>query len=711
MLKPKYFVLLFLSFQSIAQTKKITVTDLTKIKQAISISASPDGTQAFYSLKTMEVNTENKEEYDYRNHLYLINAQNQSKALTRGVESISQPVWAPDSKSIAFVRFVKTKPQVFIMPLDGGEAWQLTTYKNGATNPTFSPDGSKIIFSSGFTLTELLKDSVMNNGGKLPAWSIEKPGLSNEQALVKSKAKANPDGNLEEIRAYLAKDVEDKKARVFNRMDFQGEASADPEMYFSHLFCIEVKEKATEKALTKGYVSNNEAAWTPDGKSIYYISSADSTQHPDRLRENALMRMNADGSNKKIVLAEAYKSFNSIEMSGDGKLMAITKQTVNKLSFTELEIINLENLKAETVNFDRSTNKYEFSKDSKTLFITANSNGGIPFYKYDLKARKLEQISDFNSGVLAFSTTKDKVYFVKTEISNPCEIYVSDLGMKKPVQITNLNTEWLAGKTISVPEKRLYTNTLGQKVDYWLMKPSNLEANKKYPLLLNMHGGPTAMWGPGEFSMWHEFQYFAAQGYGVVYANPRGSSGYGQAFQFANYRDWGVGPSEDVLAAATDAAKEAWVDTAKQVITGGSYAGYLAAWIVSHDNRFKAAFAQRGVYDLKTFMGEGNAWRLTPNYFGLPWEAEETTKIEFNSPYNYVDKIKTPLLIKHGENDLRTGVIQSEMMYKSMKYLGKQVEYVRMPGATHELSRTGNVRQRIDRMLRIYEFFERFVGK
>ena len=211
--------------------------------------------------------------------------------------------------------------------------------------------------------------------------------------------------------------------------------------------------------------------------------------------------------------------------------------------------------------------------------------------------------------------------------------------------------------------------------------------------------------------MWHEFQYFAAQGYGVVYANPRGSSGYGQAFQFANYRDWGVGPSEDVLAAATDAAKEAWVDTAKQVITGGSYAGYLAAWIVSHDNRFKAAFAQRGVYDLKTFMGEGNAWRLTPNYFGLPWEAEETTKIEFNSPYNYVDKIKTPLLIKHGENDLRTGVIQSEMMYKSMKYLGKQVEYVRMPGATHELSRTGNVRQRIDRMLRIYEFFERFVGK
>ena len=108
-------------------------------------------------------------------------------------------------------------------------------------------------------------------------------------------------------------------------------------------------------------------------------------------------------------------------------------------------------------------------------------------------------------------------------------------------------------------------------------------------------------------------------------------------------------------------------------------------------------------------MGEGNAWRLTPTYFGLPWLPADFSILKSESPYTYVDKIKTPLLIKHGENDLRTGVIQSEMLYKSMKYLGKEVEYVRMPGATHELSRTGNVRQRIDRMLRIFEFFERYI--
>jgi dipeptidyl aminopeptidase/acylaminoacyl peptidase len=218
------------------------------------------------------------------------------------------------------------------------------------------------------------------------------------------------------------------------------------------------------------------------------------------------------------------------------------------------------------------------------------------------------------------------------------------------------------------------------------------------------------MWGPGEFSMWHEHQYFCSQGYAVVYANTRGSGGYGLDFMRANIKDWGTGPTEDVLAAATDAAKASWVDTSRQVITGGSYAGYLTAWIVAHDHRFKAAFAQRGVYDLTTFLGEGNAWRLIPNYFNYPWNDTKEKVLETNSPYTFVDKIRTPLLIKHGENDLRTGVIQSEMMYKSMKIMGKEVEYVRMPGGTHELSRTGNVRQRIDRMLRIYEFFERFIG-
>ena len=224
-----------------------------------------------------------------------------------------------------------------------------------------------------------------------------------------------------------------------------------------------------------------------------------------------------------------------------------------------------------------------------------------------------------------------------------------------------------------------------------------------------MHGGPTAMWGPGESSMWHEFQFFCSKGYGVVYSNPRGSGGYSEAFLRSNINDWGTGPTSDVLTALDKTIAEGWADTSRLVITGGSYAGYLTAWIIGHDHRFKAACAQRGVYDLGTFFGEANAWRLVPNYFGgYPWQKETYAILERESPISYVQNITTPLIIFHGENDLRTGLVSGEQFYKSLKVQGKPVEYVRHPGATHEITRSGNNRQRIDQMLRTWEFFERY---
>ena len=210
--------------------------------------------------------------------------------------------------------------------------------------------------------------------------------------------------------------------------------------------------------------------------------------------------------------------------------------------------------------------------------------------------------------------------------------------------------------------------------------------------------------------MWHEFQLMAAKGYAVGFSNPRGSGGYGYAYKQANYQDWGDGPASDVLAALDDALRrQRWIDPQRQVVTGGSYAGYLTAWVVAQDPRFKAAVAQRGVYELSTFFGEGNAWRLVPSHFGgYPWE--EGPVLRNNSPLTHVSQIQTPLLIMHADNDLRTGVSQSEVLYRSLKVLGRPVEYVRYPRAGHDLSRSGHPKQRMDRLLRIYEFMERYVG-
>ncbi|WP_421827587.1 S9 family peptidase [Larkinella sp.] len=742
------FGLLFPHAHAQTGKQKITVTDLTRIRQVGGVKTSPDGQQAVYTLTTIEPDAEKKDEYEYKTHIYVAGLKRSDassgdpKALTHGSESARQPDWSPDGKSIAFVRTVKGKSQIFVMPLDGGEAWQLTKLSYGASSPQWSPDGKRILFTASASLSDILKDSLLNRGKTVPAWSLEKPGFATNEFIKPDKTvKANPDGSLAEIRAYLNKDVEDKKAKVINRLNFQGESTTEPELSFTHLYAVEVKENATPKPLTHGFYSFQAPVWMPDGLGILAVTDRDTLRHPDREQDAALIWLAADGSGKRIsLLSEAGKTYFSPSVSPDGRQLVLLTNAAQGVNAGQLAIAALNGTSVsdlQVVAFDRAAGNLKWGavpgpKKKKgpattayAVFFTASSNGGVPLYRLDPATKQVTQLSDFDSGITAFDLAGDQVVFAKTAVANPSELYMAAFTgatTQKPltanaVKLSNHN-DWVAGKTLSFPEKRTYKNSKGQTVEYWIMKPTAMAANdasasnKKYPLLLNMHGGPTAMWGPGEASMWHEFQYFCSQGYGVVYANPRGSGGYGIDFQRANVKDWGTGPTEDVLAAATDAAKEAWVDTSRQVITGGSYAGYLTAWIVAHDNRFKAAFSQRGVYDLTTFMGEGNAWRLVPNYFGgYPWQKQTADVLEANSPYTFVENIKTPLLIKHGENDLRTGVIQSEMLYKSLKILGRPVEYVRMPGGTHEMSRSGNVRQRIDRMLRIYEFFERYIGE
>jgi len=363
-----------------------------------------------------------------------------------------------------------------------------------------------------------------------------------------------------------------------------------------------------------------------------------------------------------------------------------------------------------TIPFDRNKTNLIWSSDDKYLYFTAQSNGGTVLNKVSIANLKVETLSSSAFGITSFDIANKTLVFSKTAISNPSELYFADTDFKKERKASDFNP-WVSTKKLSFPEKKTFVNELGMTVEYWVMKPANYKEGEKYPLLLEIHGGPAAMWGPGEESMWHEYQYFTSRGYGVVYSNPRGSGGYGLDFLRGNVNDWGKGPASDVLTALDKTVELGWADPSKLLITGGSYAGYLTAWIISHDNRFKAACAQRGVYDLSTFFGEGNAWRLVPNYFGgYPWEAKVKEILIRESPITYVENIKTPFIIFHGGNDRRTGFVQGEMMYRSLKVLGRPVEYVVHPGATHEITRNGDNRQRMDQMLRTYEFFERWLS-
>lgn len=465
-------------------------------------------------------------------------------------------------------------------------------------------------------------------------------------------------------------------------------------------------------AVTHGFYRFSSADFTPDGKQLIITGDADDTEHPDRSLESEIYLTDANGQNPKLLLGTEGKSYNSARLSPSGKWLAFQYGNTSFVDVPMLAIMPVNGTAKDIVNipFDRNKGNLTWSADEKYIYFAAQSNGGAPVYRVDVRTKQVEALSDVNAGISSFDLRNGKLVFVKTEVANPFELYAADAAMKNVVRISSFNYDWIKNKKLSFPEKKSFVNEKGLTVEYWVMKPANFEPGKKYPTILNIHGGPTAMWGPGESSMWHEFQYYAAKGYVVVYGNPRGSGGYGSAFLRANINDWGTGPTSDVLTYLDKASEAGFIDTAKLAVTGGSYAGYLVAWIIAHDQRFKAACSQRGVYDLGTFFGEGNAWRLVPNYFGgYPWEPAVKPILERESPITYVQNIHTPYIIFHGENDLRTGVIQGEMLYRSLKVLGRTVEYVRHPGGTHELTRSGNNRQRIDQMLRTIEFFERFI--
>ncbi len=692
----------------------IKVTDMLKIQTISSVTLNNDGSKAAFTVTGIEPDEANKWEYKYVTQLWMTSTDNSStpRQLTFAKEGALQPAWKPDGTQIVFVRTVDSKPQLFLLSFEGGEPLQLTKYKYGASSPRWSSDGKQLLFVSGIPLKDLLTDSLLNPSKEIPQWDFEKPGFKNNVNLKSNNAKADPDGSIEEARAYLEINERDKKAKVINKLQFHEEATTSSDMNINHVFLVDAQAGSTPKPLTKGFNSFFNPQFIEGTNTVLLEADVNEIIHPDRTLETQLYTINSDGSGLKKLLGKNDYVYNNALVSPSGKQIALLHSVTGFVTVPALGVLPVNGTENDlvTIPFDRNKGTMVWSEDEKYLYFSAQSNGGVTINRVDLKTKKTEPLTDLTSGIGSFALKNNKLLFIKTEVSNPFELYVSGSDGTNPVRISSFNYDWVKNKQLSFPEKHAFKNEKGLTVEYWVMKPSNYEAGKKYPLLLQIHGGPSAMWGPGETTMWHEFQFWCSKGYGVVYSNPRGSGGYGFDFLRANINDWGNGPMSDVINSLNRATTESWVDTSRLTVTGGSYAGYLIAYILGHDKCFKAACSQRGVYDLRTFFGEANAWRLVPNYFGgYPWEKKTLEILEHESPINYVQNITTPYIIFHGENDLRTGVSQSEQMYKSLKVLGRPVEYVRHPGATHEITRSGNNRQRIDQLLRTWEFFERWV--
>ncbi|MGC4072898.1 MAG: S9 family peptidase [Nibricoccus sp.] len=702
----------------------ISAMDLLKLKQLGSPALSPDGTRVVYTVKSIEEKNGRAGEYVYRTCLWMVSLDGTGGArqLTRGETSAAFPVWHPSGDRIAFVRSEKDVPQIWVLPITpGGEAFRVTQISTGATHPRWSPDGTKLLFTSALTLSEVKRELAEQPPGQpAPIWPDERAGRKTAAtSTADAKPPASADKNTEAERRWLARHEAEGNPRVLSRLEFIGDSDLAPEEEFTHLYVVPAEENAAHQLLTPGFMSAEGSEWAnvATGPRVIFSAESPGAIHPDRVLERALWSVGLDGSPPRLLLHTPNFTYTRPTASPDARTIAFLAEDISQASFgqTQLGVISADGSarKILTTKLDRSASRPKWSADGKSIYFTAPTNGGHPLFRVRANGTgEAERLTGVSDGIRAYDIGSTYGVVVLTQATNPYELHRVNLATKEFRLLTSHNSEWLRTKSLSSPQRTQLECSDGTMIDYWLIKPSYMEPGKKYPLLVAIHGGPNAMWGPGDASMWHEFQFFAARGYGILYCNPRGSGGYGYEFQRASFQNWGPGPASDVLDATNTACNEAWVDKDKLVLSGGSYGGYLAAWIVGHDKRFKAAVAQRGIYDLATFFGEGSAWRLVPLHFGgYPWQPSIRRLLDAQSPLSHAEHIVTPLLIEHGDNDRRTGTAQSEMLFRALKVLNRPVEYVRYPNATHELSRSGDPAQRIDRLLRFDEFFRRFIGE
>lgn len=345
--------------------------------------------------------------------------------------------------------------------------------------------------------------------------------------------------------------------------------------------------------------------------------------------------------------------------------------------------------------------------DSESFYFLASDQGNTVIYYGNLTGEIYPALLD-DQHVYGY-TLDPKTQRIIAAISNPLlpgELFLLEVTTGETIQLTTANEKFLAEVTLSKPEPLSFSASDGTVLNGWIMKPAQYEEGEQYPLIVEIHGGPHAMYANTYFN---EFQILAAEGYGVLYINPRGSHGYGQQFVDAVRGDYGGSDFEDVMDAVDYAILNyAFIDENRLGVTGGSYGGFMTNWIVGHSDRFKAAVTQRSISNWISFYGVSDI-----GYYFTEWQVKtdlsEIEKLWKHSPLAYAGKINTPLLILHSEKDYRCPIEQAEQLYIALKRQGKQTKLIRFPESNHELSRSGKPNLRIKRLEYLTEWFNEYL--
>jgi dipeptidyl aminopeptidase/acylaminoacyl peptidase len=629
---------------------RLELEDIFNLEYASNVDISNDGKTVYFVRQFMDIHSDKQ-----LGNIWTVDTiSKQLTPVTTGNYKHSSPTLSQDGTRLAYISDESGKPQIVIKWLDSGATSKITNLSKSPSALSWSPNGKYLAFNM-FVLSQQKSPVTLPTKPIDATWA--KPAILIEDVLYRW------DG-----RGYL-------------------------EPGFNHVFIIPA-EGGTPRQITRGDFNHDEkVSWSIDNKSLYLSANRKENFEFDPL-DAEIFRVDID-SRSITALTDRNGPDKSPQVSPDGERIAFLGFDDKLMNYENVRLYVMDtdgtNITSLSDSLDRSISHIKWAANSKAVYIQYNDRGKTNVALQSLKGKRKVISSRLGGNNLGrpysggnFDVSKNgTVAFTYSDTQNPADVAITRNANTSV--LTQLNEDALAHKTLGNVEEIIYPSSAGGlEIQGWIVYPPEFDKTKKYPLLLEIHGGPVAAYGP-YFSA--ELQLYAAAGYVVLYTNPRGSESYGKNFAQTIHHNYPSLDFDDLMSGVDAMIQKGFIDKKKLFVSGGSGGGVLTSWIVGHTHRFAAAVVVKPVINWYSFALTVDSYPFIHKYWfaAKPWEAPE--KYMKHSPISYVGNVSTPTMLLTGEADHRTPISESEQYYQALKLQGVETALVRIPDASHRIGK------------------------